>query len=106
MDDFDQRLSARVGCLGIQPSLLNEIIEMTRSVLRESVRSCQQGGENPNGRRPQLTAAQPQLSQPSVSGGSQSPCSGHDMLVDDQFVAQMLSNPAFGISPAGFWSTL
>ncbi|GKU00868.1 unnamed protein product [Fusarium langsethiae] len=106
MDDFDQRLSARVGCLGIQPSLLNEIIEMTRSVLQESVRSCQQGGENPNSRRSQLTAAQPQLSQPSVSGGSQSPCIGHDMLVDDQFVAQMFSNPAFGISQAGFWSTL
>ncbi|KAG8675634.1 hypothetical protein FPOAC2_01700 [Fusarium poae] len=107
MDDFDQRLSARAGCLGIQPSLLTKILAMTRNVLQESVRSCQLGDENSNSQCSQLTAAQPQLSQPSLFVGSQLPGISNEMLeLNEQSVAQILSDPAFGISQAGFWNTL
>ncbi|KAM0242377.1 hypothetical protein ACHAPO_000794 [Fusarium lateritium] len=107
MDDFEQRLSARAGCLGIQQSLLARLLTMTRSVLQESVQSCQQGDENFGSQCSQLTATQPQLSQPSLFVGSQLPGISNDMLeFNEQSVAQIFSDPMFGISQAGFWNTL
>jgi hypothetical protein len=108
MDDFDQRLSARVGCLGIQPSLLAKLLTMTRSVLQESVQSCQKGDKNLDSQHSQLTATQPQLSQSGLYAGPQLAGMANNMLegFDDQLVAQMLSDPSFGISHAGFWNTL
>lgn len=102
MDDFNQRLSAKASCLGIQPSHLIPLF----SVLQESVRSVQQGGANSNNQQSQLTAVQPQLSQPSVFAGSQFSAIGNDIVVDDQFMAQMLSDPTLGISQTGCWNTL
>ncbi|KAM0556473.1 hypothetical protein ACHAO7_002599 [Fusarium culmorum] len=102
MVDFNQRLSAKASYLGIQPSHLRTLLSM----LQESVRSIQQGGANSNNQQSRLTTVQPQLPQPSVFAGSQFSAIGNDIVIDDQFMAQMLSDPTLGISKTGCWNTL
>jgi len=109
MDDFGQRVSARLGCLGMQQSLLTNILTITRSALQESVQSCRKGDADPDSQVSQLTASQTPMPQSSLGMGSQLPGVENNFFgggFDDQLVAQILSDSSLGFSSSGSWNTL
>ncbi|RFN51722.1 hypothetical protein FIE12Z_4034 [Fusarium flagelliforme] len=109
MDDFGQRVSARLGCLGMQQSLLTNILTITRSALQESVQSCRKGDADLDSQLSQLTASQTPIPQSNLGMGSQLPGVENTFFgggFDDQLVAQILSDSSLGFSSSGSWNTL
>ena len=109
MDDFGQRVSARLGCLGMQQSLLTDILTITRSALQESVQSYRKGDTGPDSQLSQLTVSQTPTLQSSLGMGSQLLGVENNFFgggLDDQVVAQILSDSSLGFSSSGYWNTL
>jgi hypothetical protein len=109
MDDFGQRVSARLGCLGMQQSLLTNILTITRSALQESVQSCRKSDADPDSQLSQLNTSQTSMPQSSLGMGSQLPGVENNFFgggFDDQLVAQILSDSSLGFSSSGSWNTL
>ncbi|KAF5665501.1 hypothetical protein FHETE_6613 [Fusarium heterosporum] len=91
--EFGKRIVARLSSMGMQPHLLNSVARVTRSVLLETVQSCQRGGEDIDSQNSQLTASQSPVSQPSSGFGQQLRGFNHELfagLDNEQLLAQMI----------------
>ncbi|KAF4994593.1 hypothetical protein FGRMN_5708 [Fusarium graminum] len=91
--EFSKRIVTKLSSMGMQPHLLNYVARVTRSVLLETVQSCQHGGEAVGSQNSHLTASQPPVSQPSSGFGQQLRGFNHELfagLDNEQLLAQMM----------------
>ncbi|KAM0349754.1 hypothetical protein ACHAPU_003585 [Fusarium lateritium] len=110
MAKFDKRILAKLGCMGMQPLLLNAVARVTCNLLLETVQSCQLGDEDFDNQNSQMTASQPQASQSSSGFEQQLRGINNELfggLDNEQLLVQMMSMPMtnIGLDHAGHWST-